>query len=266
MKILFFGDVVGKPGRQAIRQRAQEIAHREGAEFVIANAENASGGIGVDPGSARELFAAGIHVLTSGNHVWKKREIYEYLESSDRLLRPANFAPGVPGRGWSVYTTASGTPVAVINLIGRVFMDSADCPFRAADEILGRIGERARIIFVDMHAEATSEKVAMGRYLDGRVSVVAGSHTHVQTADESILPKGTAYITDTGMCGPADSVIGMRVDQVVKRFLDQLPVRFEVGDGPRILQAVVVEVEEETGKARGIRRIQETLDARSAVE
>lgn len=266
MKILFFGDVVGKPGRKAIQQRAQEIARREGAELLVANCENASGGIGIDPGSARELLAAGIDVLTSGNHVWKKREIYAYLESSDRLLRPANFAPGVPGRGWSVYTTPRGTPVAVINLVGRVFMDTADCPFRAVDEILGRIGERARVVFVDMHAEATSEKVAMGRYLDGRVSAVIGSHTHVQTADETILPGGTAYLTDTGMCGPAHSVIGMRADQVVQRFLNQLPVRFEVGDGPPLVQAVVVEVDEASGKARGIRRIQETLDERSAAE
>jgi metallophosphoesterase (TIGR00282 family) len=258
MKLLFFGDVVGKPGRQALRLRAQALAASEGADLLVANAENSSGGIGVDPGSARELFSNGIHVLTSGNHIWHRKEIYEYLDASDRLLRPANFAPGVPGQGWAVYETAKG-PVAVVNLIGRVFMAPADCPFRAADAILERIGERARVILVDMHAEATSEKMGMGRYLDGRVSAVVGSHTHVQTADEMVLPGGTAYITDTGMCGPLDSVIGMRTEQVLKRFVDQLPVRYDVGEGAPLLQAVAVDVDEKTGRARGIRRIREVL-------
>jgi hypothetical protein len=260
VKLLFFGDVVGKPGRTALRLRAHELAASEGVDLVVANCENSSGGMGVDPGTARELFAAGAHVLTSGNHVWQKREIYPLLDSSDRLLRPANFAPGVPGRGWGVYSTERGVPVAVVNLIGRVFMAPADCPFRAADEILRKIGDRAKVILVDMHAEATSEKNAMGRYLDGRVSAVVGSHTHVQTADEMVLPGGTAYITDTGMCGPLASVIGMRTDQVLKRFLDQMPVRYEVGEGPPLLQAVVVDVDEATGKARGIRRVREVLE------
>lgn len=259
MKILYFGDIVGKPGRQALKRRALALAESEGADLLVANCENSSGGIGVDPGTAREIFSAGINVLTSGNHIWHKKEIYDFLEGSDRLLRPANFAPGVPGRGWSVYQTAKG-PVAVVNLIGRVFMGLADCPFRAADEILRAIGERAKMIFVDMHAEATSEKVGMGRYLDGRVSAVVGSHTHVQTADELVLPGGTAFITDTGMCGPLDSVIGMRTEQVLQRFLDQLPVRFEVGRGAPLLQAVAVDVDETTGKARGIRRIREVLE------
>jgi metallophosphoesterase (TIGR00282 family) len=258
MKLLFFGDVVGKPGRQALKLRAQALAASEGADLLVANGENSSGGIGVDPGSARDLFSNGIHVLTSGNHIWHRKEIYEYLDASDRLLRPANFAPGVPGRGWAVYETAKG-PVAVVNLIGRVFMAPADCPFRAADAILERIGGRARVILVDMHAEATSEKMGMGRYLDGRVSAVVGSHTHVQTADETVLPGGTAYITDTGMCGPLDSVIGMRTEQVLKRFVDQLPVRYDVGEGPPLLQAVAIDVDETTGKARGIRRIREVL-------
>jgi 2',3'-cyclic-nucleotide 2'-phosphodiesterase len=258
VKILFFGDVVGKPGREALRRRGQAIAAAEEVDLVVANCENIAGGIGVDPGGARDLLAGGVHVLTSGNHIWQKREIYDFLEASDRLLRPANFAPGVPGRGWSIYETAKG-PVAVVNLIGRVFMAPAECPFRAADDILRRIGERARVVFVDMHAEATSEKVGMGRYLDGRVSAVVGSHTHVQTADEMVLPGGTAFITDTGMCGPLDSVIGMRTDQVLKRFLDQMPVRFDVGRGAPLLQAVLVDVDESTGRARGIRRIREIL-------
>lgn len=262
MKLLYFGDVVGKPGREAVKRRALSLAQSEDADFLVANCENASGGIGIDPGTARELYSAGMDVLTSGNHIWQKREIYEYLESSDRLLRPANFAPGVPGRGWSVYDTPKG-PVAVVNLIGRVFMAPADCPFRAADEILAKIGERARVILVDMHAEATSEKMGMGRYLDGRVSAVVGSHTHVQTSDEMVLPKGTAYLTDTGMCGPLDSIIGMRTDVVLRRFLDQMPARFEVGGGPPLLQAVSVDVDESTGKARSIRRFREILEARA---
>ena len=258
MKILFFGDVVGKPGRQALKLRAQALAESEKADLLVANCENSSGGIGVDPGSAREMLSLGIHVLTSGNHIWHRKEIFDFLDSSDRLLRPANFAPGVPGRGWSLYETARG-PVAVVNLIGRVFMAPADCPFRAADAILETIGDRTRVILVDMHAEATSEKVGMGRYLDGRVSAVVGSHTHVQTADEMVLPKGTAFITDTGMCGPLDSVIGMRTDQVLKRFVDQLPARYDVGDGPPLLQAVAIDVDEASGRARGIRRIREIL-------
>ena len=259
MKLLFFGDVVGKPGRQALKLRAQALAESEKADLLVANCENSSGGIGVDPGSAREMFSLGIHVLTSGNHIWHRKEIYDFIDSSDRLLRPANFAPGVPGRGWSLYETARG-PVAVVNLIGRVFMGPADCPFRAADQILETIADRTRVILVDMHAEATSEKVGMGRYLDGRVSAVVGSHTHVQTADEMVLPKGTAFITDTGMCGPLDSVIGMRTEQVLKRFVDQLPARYDVGDGPPLLQAVAIDVDEATGRARGIRRIREVLE------
>ena len=262
MKILYFGDVVGKPGREALRRRAQAIAAEDGVDFLIANCENASGGIGIDPGTAREMLAGGINVLTSGNHIWQKREIYDYVESSDRLLRPANFTPGVPGRGWSIYETPKGK-IAVVNLIGRVFMAPADCPFRAADQILERIGDRAPVIFVDMHAEATSEKVGMGRYLDGRVSAVVGSHTHVQTADEMVLPGGTAFITDTGMCGPLDSVIGMRTEQVLRRFVDQMPARFEVGRGAPLLQAVVVDVDETSGKARSIRRIREILPVAS---
>jgi metallophosphoesterase (TIGR00282 family) len=258
MKILYFGDVVGKPGRKAIKGRAQALASAEAADLLVANCENSSGGIGVDPGTARDLFSAGIHVLTSGNHIWHKKEIYGFLDASDRLLRPANFAPGVPGRGWALCETPKGA-VAVVNLIGRVFMAPADCPFRAADDVLARIGDRARVILVDMHAEATSEKMAIGRYLDGRVSAVVGSHTHVQTADETILPGGTAYISDTGMCGPLDSIIGMRTEQVIRRFLDQLPTRFEVGAGAPLLQAVVIDVDDATGRAREIRRIREVL-------
>lgn len=259
MKILYFGDVVGKPGRRAVVRTAARLVDGGEADFVIANAENASGGKGIDPKTAREFFDAGFDVLTSGNHIWQHKEIMSYLDSSDRLLRPANFSPGVAGRGFGVFLSRAGPPVAVVNLIGRVFMGLAECPFRAADEALRRIGDRAPIVFVDMHAEATSEKVALGRYLDGRVAAVVGSHTHVQTADECVLPNGTAYITDTGMCGPSDSVIGMRTQQVVKRFLDQLPARFEVGDGPALVQAVLVDVDDETGRARSIERLREVV-------
>lgn len=261
MRLLYFGDVVGRPGRRALQRRAASLARDEGADFVVANAENVAGGIGVDPGSARELLAAGIHVLTSGNHVWKKREIYSYLESSDRVLRPLNFAPGVPGRGFGVYSTEAGEPVAVVNLIGRVFMDPADCPFRAISQLLESLRERARVILVDMHAEATSEKAAMGRYLDGRVSAVVGSHTHVQTADETILPGGTAYITDVGMCGPMPSVLGMEREIILHRFRSSMPTRFEVADQPGVISGVVIDVQRESGRATAIRRVR--VDQRS---
>jgi 2',3'-cyclic-nucleotide 2'-phosphodiesterase len=259
VRILYFGDVVGRGGRKAVAEVVRRILARDEADFVVANGENASGGIGIDPGTAREMLASGVDVLTSGNHIWAKRDIYDYLEASDRLLRPANFAPGVPGRGAGVYATKGGVAVAVVNLIGRVFMGPADCPFRAADDALARVGDRARVVLVDMHAEATSEKVAMGRYLDGRVSAVVGSHTHVPTADHDVLPKGTAYVTDTGMCGPIDSVIGMRTDLVVRRFLDQLPVRFEVGSGAIRVNGMRIDVDESTGRARSIERIREDV-------
>lgn len=261
MKLLYFGDVVGRGGRRGVGDVVRRHLARGEVDFVVANGENATGGIGIDPGTAREMLTYGIDVLTSGNHIWAKREIYDYLDASDRLLRPANFAPGVPGRGFGVYTSRGGVSVAVVNLIGRVFMAPADCPFRAADEALSRIGERARVILVDMHAEATSEKVAMGRYLDGRVSAVVGSHTHVPTADWEVLPKGTAYVTDTGMTGPIDSVIGMRTDQVLKRFVDQMPSRFEVGSGAVRVNAMIIDVDEATGRARSIERFREDLAA-----
>src|SRR5205085_6703703 len=240
VKLLFFGDVVGKPGRQALKLRAQALAESEKADLLVANCENSSGGIGVDPGSAREMFSFGIHVLTSGNHIWHRKEIYDFIDSSDRLLRPANFAPGVPGRGWSLYETARG-PVAVVNLIGRVFMAPADCPFRAADQILETIADRTRVILVDMHAEATSEKVGMGRYLDGRVSAVVGSHTHVQTADEQILPGGTAYLTDLGMTGPHNGVIGIQSEIIIERFLRGTSPRMEHCDGEIKLNGSIVD-------------------------
>ena len=260
MRLLFLGDVVGRPGRRALAALVPRLAAQEDIEFVIANCENASGGKGVDPRSADELHEAGVDVLTSGNHVWQNREIVPYMRESGRLLRPLNFPPGVPGVGWTVQRTRrSEARVAVLNLIGRVFMAPVDCPFRAADEALADIRREASIVFVDMHAEATSEKVAMGRFLDGRVSAIVGSHTHIQTADETVLPGGSAYLTDAGMCGPEDSVLGVRTDRVVERFLTQMPTRFEVATGAVLVQGAVIDIDGETGRARSIRRVRERV-------
>lgn len=256
MRILILGDVVGRPGRRAIREVVPGLAKSEGIDLVIANAENASGGLGVDIKSAEELRSGGVHVLTSGNHIWKKKEIYSYLEENSFLLRPANYPQGAPGRGWVEWENAAGLRALIVNLMGRVFMPShVDDPFRCVETILRERGSFSRVVLVDMHAEATSEKNAMGWYLDGRVSVVYGTHTHVQTADEQILRGGTAYITDLGMCGPVDSVIGMEKEPVIQGFLSQLPQRFEVARDNVIVQGVIADVDQATGKARSIRRI-----------
>ena len=261
MRILFLGDVVGKPGRRAVGAVLPRLIDRERLDLVVANCENIAGTAGVDPKSARQLLDAGVHVLTSGNHVWRDKNIVEFIGSESRLLRPANFPPMVPGRGWIVCETADGTPVAVLNLIGRVFMDSVDCPFRVAENLVPELQARARVIVVDMHGEATSEKAAMGWLLAGKVSAVLGSHTHVQTADERILADGTAYITDVGMCGPSESVIGVRREQVIQRFLTHMPVKFEVAGGPVLVQGVFVEVDPGTGHAVSIQRMQELYGA-----
>lgn len=257
MRILFLGDVVGKPGRLAVRSLLPRLIHREQLALVIANCENVAAGAGVDPQGALDLLDAGVDVLTSGNHVWRRKEVIEFIDSDRRLVRPANFPPSVPGRGWTVCETAGGTPVAVVNLIGRVFMDSVDCPFQTIDALIPELRARARVIIVDMHGEATSEKGAMGWFLAGKVSAVLGSHTHVQTADERILPGGTAYITDVGMCGPTDSVIGVKKELVVRRFLTHMPVKFEVAGGPVVVQGALVDVDPESGKAASIRRLQQ---------
>jgi hypothetical protein len=260
MRILFLGDVVGKPGRQAIRSLLPRLIDRERLALVIANCENVAGGAGVDPKSAQELFDAGVDVLTSGNHVWRKKEIIEFIAAENRLVRPANFPPGVPGRGWTVWETADGTPVVILNLIGRVFLDSVDCPFRTAEALLPELRARARTIIVDMHAEATSEKAAMGWFLAGKVSAVLGSHTHVQTADERILPGNTAYITDVGMCGPTESIIGVKRELVIQKFLTRMPVKFDVASGPVAIQGVFVDIAPESGHAQSIRRVQEVCE------
>jgi metallophosphoesterase (TIGR00282 family) len=215
MRIAFFGDVVGRPGRRALAVVLRQLRRQEPIDFVIANGENAAGGKGIDPGSAEELQDAGVDVITTGNHVWQVREIVPYLTENARVLRPLNFSPGTPGAGWVVRAARNGTPVAVVNLIGRVFMGPADCPFRAVDAVLPAIRRESPIMIVDMHGEATSEKVGMGRFLDGRVTAVLGSHTHVQTSDETILPGGTAVLTDAGMCGPENSILGVRTDRVL---------------------------------------------------
>jgi len=258
MNILFLGDVVGKAGRRAVCQILPHLIHREKLAFVIVNCENAAGGAGVDEASCRALWEAGADVLTSGNHIWRHREVEELLDRDGvPLLRPANYPDGSPGRGWASFRTPDGCEIVVVNLIGRVFMDSVDCPFQAVERILGPIERAGRVIFVDMHCDATSEKGAMGWFLDGRVSAVIGSHTHVQTADNRLLPKGTAFMTDAGMCGPIDSVIGVRAELAIRRFVSKRPTRFEPASGRVVVQGAVVEVDAESGRAAEIRRIQE---------
>ncbi|OGW85660.1 MAG: metallophosphoesterase [Omnitrophica bacterium RIFCSPLOWO2_01_FULL_45_10] len=259
MKILFIGDTVGSPGRQAIKELVPKIKKREKIEFVIANGENVAGGSGVTPQLADELFGYGVDCITSGDHIWKRKEILDYIESEKRLLRPANYPKEAPGLGSTVLKSESGTNIGVINLIGRVFMLTVECPFRVAKEHVDKIKDKARIIIVDMHAEATSEKIALGWYLDGMVSAVIGTHTHVQTADERVLPNGTAFISDAGMTGPFDSVIGRKKEQILTRFITQMPARFEMAEGDVRLNGVILDIDEKTGKANSIRRVQEKL-------
>lgn len=256
MRVLILGDVVGRPARRAIREMVPSLIEREEIDLAIANAENSAGGIGVDLKSANELLSSGINVLTSGNHIWKKREIYRYLDEHADLLRPANYPEGAPGRGWCAWQSEQGLRALIINVQGRVFMPNhVEDPFRSVDAICKERGWHSPVVIVDMHAEATSEKNAMGWHLDGRASIVYGTHTHVQTSDERILPGGTAYITDVGMCGPLDSVIGMEKETVIKGFMSQLPRQFEVAQDNVVLQGIIVDVADESGRAREIRRL-----------
>lgn len=255
MNILFVGDVVGRAGRIMLREHLPRLIDREQIDFVIANGENAAAGFGLTTDVTIELLSQGIDVLTSGNHIWDKREIYPQLEKNERLLRPANYPAGAPGRGFGLYSTSAGYPIGVVNLEGRVFMNPLDCPFRCADAILAELKKETDVVVVDMHAEATSEKQALARYLDGRVSMVVGTHTHVQTADEQIFPGGTAYLTDAGMTGSSDSVIGMRQEGVIERFLTQLPTRFDVGKNAPIFNGVICRVDRASGKAQDIERV-----------
>ncbi len=261
MNILFVGDVVGRAGRRALKACLPQYLETGRADFVVANAENAAGGIGLTPKVVEGILALGVDAVTTGNHVWAHREMYEAAEREPRLVRPANYPPGVPGVGSRVLRSRGGVEVGVVNVCGRVFMEALDCPFRAADAELERLSGQATVIIVDMHAEATSEKMAFGRYVDGRASLVAGTHTHVQTADERILPGGTAYITDCGMTGPVDSVIGMEAEPVVGRFLDRLPIRFQAAKGPAVFAGVLVEADDASGRAQSVVRVQEYVPA-----
>jgi len=255
MKILFIGDTVGKAGRSIVHQYLKELQETLAVDLTILNCENAAAGFGVTPKIADELFDWGIDVLTSGNHIWDKKEIMPYLSTNSRLLRPANYPEDNPGRGMTILKTRSGEEAAVLNLQGRVFMPPTDDPFRVADAELAKIPNHIKVIFVDMHGEATSEKVAMGWYLDGRVSAVVGTHTHIPTADETILPGGTAFLTDVGMAGPFHSVIGVIKEEVIRRFLTSIPDKFEAASLDARLNAVFVDVDSATGKARSIERI-----------
>ncbi|MBI5816734.1 MAG: TIGR00282 family metallophosphoesterase [Nitrospinae bacterium] len=256
MKILVVGDIFGKVGRRILKTSLGNLSAMTKADFVIANAENLAGGFGFTREILPEVFSAGVDAVTTGNHVWDKKEALDIVKMDSRVLRPANYPPTAPGRGSAVFTTKSGAKLGVLNLMGRVYMDALDCPFRRADEELEKLRKETNLIIVDMHAEATSEKMAMGYYLDGRVSAVLGTHTHVQTADEKLLPRGTAYISDVGMTGPSHSIIGVRVDIILKRFLQKLPEKFEEAHGPGQLNAVILEIDDTTGLAKGIKRIQ----------
>lgn len=256
MKILYIGDTVANAGRTIVRTQLKHLQLEHSIDLTILNCENAAIGNGVTPQMADEFADWGVDVLTSGNHIWNKKEILPYLNRNSRILRPANYPPGTPGRGLAVVKTRSGENAAVLNLQGRVFMPPIDDPFRVADAQLAEVPSDVKVIFVDMHAEATSEKVAMGWYLDGRVSAVVGSHTHIPTADETILPGGTAYQTDAGMTGPFHSVIGVMKEAAIKRFLTQMPERFEPASQDVRLNAVVIDVDSETGRARSILRVQ----------
>jgi 2',3'-cyclic-nucleotide 2'-phosphodiesterase len=254
MKILFIGDIVGKPGRRIIREMLPQIISDCGVDFVVANCENAAAGFGVTREIVEELLQSRIDVLTSGNHIWDKKEIRDFIEDFNMLIRPANYPSGAPGRGSVVVSTRKGNYVGVINLAGRIFMQPLDCPFRTAEKEIEKIKSKSPVIIVDFHAEATSEKKTLGWFLDGRVSAVIGTHTHVQTADEGISPRGTAYISDVGMTGPFDSVIGIEKGEILERFLTQLPNKFDVARGDVRLQGVILDIDEISGRSLSIER------------
>ncbi len=256
MKVLFIGDIVGKPGRKAVKQGLPDLVNKFKVDFVIANVENSAGGFGITKSVGEEILSLGVHVLTSGNHIWDKKEAVSYIPKENRLLRPANYPDGVPGSGNIVLNTSSGEKIAVLNLSGRVFMNPLDCPFKTAERELPALKEHTNVIIVDFHAEATSEKSALGLFLDGQVSAVIGTHTHVQTADEKILPGGTAFITDVGMTGPSDSIIGVKKGQIIEKFLTQVPKRFETAKDDPFLSCVLIDINSRTGKSSSIKRLQ----------
>jgi metallophosphoesterase (TIGR00282 family) len=254
LKLLFIGDIFGHAGRRIVADHLADIRTSQGIDVVIANGENSAAGFGITPNIADELFRCGIDVMTTGNHIWDKRDIYDYLSRQPRLIRPANYPTPAPGSGLYIHQTPSGARCAIINLQGRVYMAHTDCPFRKIDEILASIPADVKVRFIDFHAEVTSEKMAMGWYVDGRVSAIVGTHTHIPTADTRILPGGTAYQTDCGMTGPYDSVIGVEKDPVIQKFLTAMPIKMEAAKGTVELHSVIVEVDEETGKALNVRR------------
>ncbi len=260
MKVVFIGDIVGNVGRDTVKRLLPWIKDKYQPHIIIANGENAAGGRGINAAIARELFEWGVHGITMGNHTWDNREIFEFIDDEPRLIRPANLPPGTPGAGSAVIKVGN-KELAIVNLIGRTFLPPSDCPFRAADEIVDELRRKHRCILVDFHAEATSEKIAMGWHLDGRASLVVGTHTHVQTNDDRILPEGTAYVTDAGMTGPRDGVLGMERETVIRKFMTGLPARFQVADTKWILSGVFVDIDEATGKAVKVQTIRVDEDS-----
>jgi hypothetical protein len=265
LNILCVGDIVGRPGRRILADRLLPLVKEHSIDCVIANAENAAGGSGLTPQIYEKLLKYGVHLITLGDHAYRKREIIETLERADNIVRPANLSPCAAGKDFAMYQTGKGATVAVVSLIGRIFMKPADCPYAAIDKILPSLKQKADIIIVEMHAEATSERVAMGYYLDGKVSAVFGTHTHIPTADERILPKGTAYITDIGMTGPHDSVLGRRTENVIKAFRTQMPFPFDVATGDVRINAVLIRVDSNTKAAESIERLNVSADIHDTV-
>ncbi len=259
MKLLFIGDIVGEPGRRAVKTLLPKLREQHQLDFVIANGENSAGGSGITPRTAQEILSAGVDVITSGDHLWDQKEVTELLQNEKRFLRPLNYPPGTPGHGSGVFTTQESLSVAVLNAQGRTFMPTLENPFLLVPPEIERLRQQTKIIFVDFHAEATSEKIAFARMLDGQVSAVVGTHTHVQTADEQIFPGGTAYLSDAGFTGPHESVLGREIEPVIKRFVTNMPQRFEVARNRVLLHGVVVEIDEATGKATGTQRVSEPL-------
>ena len=255
MRVMFIGDIVGRPGRRAVKEMLPSLIVQHKPNLIIANGENAAGGKGITRKTADELFSSGIDILTMGNHVWDQKEVHDFIDGEQRMIRPANYPLDTPGRGYLIAKADNDTKVGVINLSGRVFMQPLDCPFRFLDDILPLIREETNIVIIDFHAEATSEKMALAWYVDGRASAVVGTHTHIQTADERIMSCGTGYITDVGMTGPRDSILGVDVESVISKFLTLRPVRFHVADGPIQLNAVLLEIDLERGTTETIKRI-----------
>lgn len=255
LKILAIGDIVGGPGREIIKQKLPGLLKKERIHFCIANGENTAGGSGITPALTAELLACGINCLTTGDHIYKRKEIIPYIGTQPNLLRPANYSPEAAGNGYGLYTLTNGIKIGVINLQGRVFMPPSDCPFHTVDRIIKQLQAETKIIIIDIHAEATSEKIALGWHLDGQVSLIFGTHTHIQTADERVLPNGTAYITDVGMTGPYTSVLGRRSDQVLSAFINQMPTQFEVAKDDVRLAGALVTIDSKTGKALNIKRV-----------